>query len=144
MKLCTEEYLALGAVVIYIAFFTHPPPLFVSTIFLNPLGHVAALAGVLFVASKSQIVGLFVAIAYLLSTNSTLEYFDTPAKKEEKQPEQPKASMVSPEVVKGIVGNMLGKAGKIPSVAGKSVTAPPPSTANTTPAPPKKEYTPVK
>jgi hypothetical protein len=140
MKLSYAEYLSLGLIVVYIAFFTHPPPQFVSQVFSNPLGHVAALGGVLFATSKSNIVGLFTAIAYLLSTNSTLEYFDTP----KKEKEQPKSSMMTPATAKAVLGNLLGKGGKLESVAGKSVTTPPPTTGTTTPAPPKKEYTPVK
>jgi len=142
MKFSNSEYLALGLVVVYIAFFTHPPPHAISRVFSNPLGHVAALGLVLFATSKSQLVGLFVAIAYLLSTNSTLEYFDTPHKKEEK--EQPTSSMVSPAMMKGVLGDLLGKAGKLSAVAGKSETKPPPTTGTVTPSKPKEEYTPVK
>jgi hypothetical protein len=143
MKLSSYEYASLAVVVLYVAFFTHPPPPFVSQILSNPLGHVGALALILYATSKSHIVGLFVAIAYLLSTNSTLEYFDAPPpKKEEKQ--QPSASMVSPANASAILSSLLGKGGKIPSVAGKSVTAPPPTTHSVTPIPPSKEYTPVK
>jgi hypothetical protein len=139
MKLSTSESVALGLIVVYVAFFTHPPPTAVSQVFSNPLGHVAALLLVLFATSKSHIVGLFLAIAYLLSTNTTLEYFEAPPAKP-----QPSSSMVTPANAKAILAGLLGKGGKIPSVAGKSVTKPPPASGHAMPSPPPKEYSPVK
>jgi hypothetical protein len=144
MKLSSYEYLAVGLAIFYIAFFTHPPPSAVSQVFSNPLGHVGALALVLFATSKSYIVGLFVAIAYLLSTNSTLEYFETPSKSKKEEKNQPSSSMVSPALAKSVLGELLGKSGKLSSVAGKSVTEPPKPTQIAVAAPPSKEYTPVK
>jgi len=141
MKLSTAEYISLGFIIVYVAFFTHPTPLFVSQVFSNPLGHVGALVVILLVACRSQIVALFVAIAYLLSTAPSFEYFE--------DKEQPASSMI-PKVdkdMKGAMGKLLGLVGKNvmpPAVAGKSETKKPETTGTVKPTESDKEYTPVK
>jgi hypothetical protein len=143
MKLSNLEYVFLSSTIVYIAFFTHPPPLFIQRVLSSPWGHTLALLGVLVVALKvSNLAGMFVGIAYLLSSNPTLEYFEDPKKnkkddKDSKQDEQPKSG--APEVKT----ELKGMAGKILSQMGKDVKSPPPQISHPKPSTQtKEEFTP--
>jgi len=132
MKLAQLEMAIIIGLVFYIAFFTHPPPRFISAVLESPVGQVLVLLGLLFVASqKSAAVGLFLAIAYLTSSYPVLEYLD---EKDQKPKEQPKSGAPAPD--KASMNKLMGmlngmkpsKGEKPPAVAGKSVTTPPPAT----------------
>jgi hypothetical protein len=133
MKLSMGELVALGVLTLYIAFATHPPPTLVSDFVSNPLGLLLGLGAVGYLGMKvSSIVGLFAAIALLMSKQPSFETFE-PKKKDE----QPKSSGVPKPEITGALGRLL-------QTAGKSITKPPPTTTVTKPAPgPNKEYTPV-
>jgi len=133
MKL-NSELLVVAGLVLYIAFFTHPPPAFVSMVLKSPVGQVLVLLGVVFAFVKKPLVGLFLGIAYLTSSYPVLEYLDEKDQKPKK--EQPKSGAPAPDMeqigkLAGILGKsgMLGKNGTLPMEKGKDVTAPPPSTA---------------
>jgi len=125
----TPDLLMVGALIAYIAFFTHPPPTFVSSVLASPVGQVVVLAGIVLVSMKKPLVGLFLGIAYLSSSYPTLEYMDesTPEKKE-----QPKSGAAKPDMANiAKLANLLGpagKGGKLPTAKGKDEKAPPPET----------------
>ena len=88
-----------------------------------------ALLGIVGVAMKvGLLAGLFVGIAYLSSVTTTVEFLD-PKEQSPKDTKQPSSAGVSAAAATGILKELLGKSGKIPSVAGKSVTTPPPPPA---------------
>lgn len=132
MKISPSEMVFLVGHIAYVAFFTHPPPVFVQYILSTPWGHGAALLLILVVAIQvSHLAAMFVGIAYILSSNPTLEYFEEKVKKEETK-EQPKSG--APE------SDIKGLAGKIMAMQGKDVTKPPlPSTLPKPASPEKKE-----
>jgi hypothetical protein len=122
MKL--PELALLAGIIIYIAFFTHPPPRFVSMVLENPIGQLVVLAGVVFVATKHALIALFLGIAFLMSSYPNYEYMDNP-KKDEKKDDKKLPDMAQI----GKLAQMLGgKGGKLPQEKGKDVKAPPPST----------------
>jgi hypothetical protein len=122
MKLTQLEMVFLGGSIAYVAFFTHPPPQFVQYVLSTPWGHAMCLLGILVVALRvSHLAALFVGIAYILSSNPSLEYFEEKEKKKEETSEQPKSGAPEPD--------LKGLAGKIMAMQGKDVVKPPmPST----------------
>jgi len=124
----TTEYLAVGALIVYIAFFTHPPPRFVSAVLESPVGQVLVLLGVVAVFTKSQPIGLLCGVAYLVSSYPVLEYLD--AEEQGPKKEQPKSGAPKPNMADiGKLASMLsGKGQKLPQEKGKDVTAPPVAT----------------
>jgi hypothetical protein len=128
MKLSQSEMIFLGGSIAYVAFFTHPPPQFVQQVLSTPWGHGAALLGILVIAlNVSHLAALFVGIAYILSSNPTIEYFEE-KKKDPKEDEQPKSGAPEPDI--------KGLAGKIMAMQGKDVSKPPPASAVPKPASP--------
>jgi len=135
----TSEYLVVAGIIVYIAFFTHPPPAFVRLVLRSPVGQVLVLLGVVGIFMKSQPIGLLAGVAYLASSYPVLEYLDAsdqgPPKKE-----QPKSGAAKPEVkdklmsiLNGTSGLMAGKGEKLPQEKGKDVKTPPPSTTTVKP-----------
>lgn len=121
------EYVMIGAIIVYIAFFSHPPPQFVSQLLNNPVGQILALVGVLYAFSKKPLLGLFLGIAYLTSSYPTLEYMDE-SKEDEKKP-QPKSGAPKVDMAQiGKIAQMLGKGGKLPTQQGKDEKTPPAET----------------
>ena len=125
MKFSQVEYGMIGAIILYVAFFTHPPPQFVQQLFSNPFGHIGMLLLIVYVCTKfNLVVGLLLGVAYLLSANPTLEYFEDPKKKKEedkkKVEEKPQPSSGAPEP------DIKGALGKLMAMQGKDVTKPPP------------------
>jgi len=139
MRLTMMEMILVGLLIVYLAFFSNPPPSFVKSTLDSPIGKVAALVGVLYVTVyQSLIVGVFLAVAFMMSVSRMTEYMDNPEKKEEKK--QPSSNMGSMTEAKDIIKSMMKKGDKLPSVQGKSVTAPPPAQQKpkpATPTPPK-------
>jgi hypothetical protein len=119
------NYLVIGVIIVYIAFFSHPPPRFVSQLLDNPVGQIIALVGVLYAFSKKPLLGLFLGIAYLTSSYPTLEYMDESKPEEKKQPKSG-----APKVDPGSMGKIqqLLKGAKLPMQSGKDVKSPPPAT----------------
>jgi len=139
MKLTQTEMILVGLLIVYLAFFSNPPPSFIKSVLDNPVGKVLALLGVLYVTCcQSLIVGVFLAVTFIMSVGRMTEYMENPAKKEE--PKQPSSTMGSMAEAKDIIKSMMKKGDKLPSAQGKSVTAPPPAQQKpkpATPTPPK-------
>jgi hypothetical protein len=127
MRLNQKELILIAVIIGYIAFFTHPPPSHITNLLESPIGHVVALLGILYVTVyQSLIVGVFLGIAYIMTTPKVTEYMD------EKQqtptpPAQPKSTGVPPPAVTGVVGSSMKKKGdtRLPQAQGKSNTVKP-------------------
>jgi type IV secretory pathway VirB10-like protein len=139
MRLTTVEIVVVGVLIVYLAFFSNPPPAFVQSLLETPVGKIVALLAVLYVTVyQSLIMGVFLAVAFIMSASKTTEYLDNPKKKEEAK--QPSSNMDSMAEAKDIIKSMMKKGDKLPSAQGKSVTAPPPAHNKpkpATPTPPK-------
>lgn len=125
MRVSTNEWIVLAAIIVYIAFFTHPPPSHIQDFLNTPIGHLVALLGIAYVLIyKSFISGLFLAVAYVMTVNSVTEYMDEKEQKPKdvQSPAQPKSSGVPPP---GITGMLQSKLSARPSPTGpKSGVAP--------------------
>jgi len=129
------EYLIVGIIIAYIAFFSHPPPQFISQILDNPIGQLLILGGTVYVFGKNQLIGMFLGIAYLVSSYPTLEYMDE-SKPKEKEKEQPSSGAPKVDMAQvGKLAQMLGKGSKLPVEKGKDVTQKPPETNTVKPDP---------
>jgi hypothetical protein len=130
----------VGLLIVYLAFFSNPPPSFVTSVLNNPVGKVVALLGVVYVTVyQSLIVGVFSALAFMMSVPSMTEYMENAPKKPEEK-KQPSSTMNSMAEAKDIIKSMMKKGDKLPTAQGKSVTAPPPAQHKpkpATPTPPK-------
>ena len=140
MKLSQIELVSVGLIIVYVAFFSHPPPSHIKDFLSSPVGHAVFLLGILYVTVyKSLIIGVFLGIAYVMTAASTTEYLDEKEQKPEEK-EQPKSAGV-PDVttsLKDIMGKLeKGDSLAHTAVAGKSDTAPPPATTTPKPAAPK-------
>jgi hypothetical protein len=144
MKLSQTELIVVGLLIVFIAFFTNPPPSHIKDFMSSPVGHLVLLAGILYVTVyKSLVIGVFAGIAYLMLAARTTEYLDA----EEQKPEEKKLSseVSAPKVS---LSDILATA-KLPkgdtvahtAVAGKSVTTPPPATTAPKPASTKTQTT---
>ena len=73
----------LGLVVLvigYIAFYTNPPPRHISDFVSSPVGSVVSLLSVLYVATyQSLVVGVFLALAYIMTVKRLTEYLENPS-----------------------------------------------------------------
>jgi len=144
MKLSTTELVVVGLLIVYVAFFTHPPPSHIKDFLGSPVGHALFLAGILYVtAYKSLIVGVFLGIAYLMTAKSVTEYLDpTEQKPDVKKPDskpKPKSNAIPEPVVANLIKDIMKKGDKPAhhAKAGKSETKPPPATELPKPANPK-------
>jgi hypothetical protein len=142
MRVSTNEWIVLAAIIGYIAFFTHPPPSHIQDFLNTPIGHVIALLGIAYVLIyQSFISGLFLTVAYVMTVNSVTEYMDEKQQKPEgpETPSQPKSSGVPPPAVTGALKSMLSPRGS--PTGPKSAVTPQekkPAVAKTpSPAPPK-------
>ena len=138
MRLSTVEIVVVGVLIVYLAFFSNPPPAFVKSLLDTPIGKVVALLAVLYVTVyQSLIIGVFMGVAFIMSASRMTEYMENPKKEEKKQPSSNMGSMAE---AKDIIKSMMQKGDKLPSMQGKSVTAPPPAQNKpkpATPTPPK-------
>jgi hypothetical protein len=141
MKISRIELGLVALVIVYVAFFTHPPPAHLTNLLETPVGHAIALLGVLYVTVyQSFIVGIFLGIAYIMTARNVTEYMDekeqTPEpKKEEKK--QPTASGIPPPAVTGAMQSMMKKGDvRLPQAQGKSTTTKPSTTTMPKPASP--------
>jgi hypothetical protein len=73
----------LGLVVLvigYIAFYTNPPPRHIADFVSSPVGSVITLLGVLYVTTyQSLVVGVFLALAYIMTVKRLTEYLENPS-----------------------------------------------------------------
>jgi hypothetical protein len=137
MKLSTIELVIVVLLILYIAFFTHPPPSHIKDFLGSPVGHALFLLGILWVtAYKSLIVGVFLGIAYLMTATSVTEYLDPTEQKPAVAKPQPKTAAVPEPVVADLIKDIMKKGDKPAhhAKAGKSVTTPPPATQEPKPA----------
>jgi hypothetical protein len=136
MKLSQTELVVVGLLILYIAFFSHPPPAHIKDFLSSPVGHAVFLLSIVYVTVyKSQLIGLFLGIAYVMTAASTTEYLKEDEQKP-KEKDQPKSAGVpDPSAsLKNILGGLKkGDTVAHHATAGKSVTAPPPPTANPKP-----------
>lgn len=138
MKLTQAELILITVIIGYIAFFTHPPPSHITNLLETPVGHIIALLGILYVTVyKSLLVGVFLGIAYIMTSPRVTEYLD---EKEQKPtaPAQPKSAGVPPPAVSGMVGQSMRKKGdtRLPQAQGKSNTMKPTEVVPPKPAAP--------
>jgi hypothetical protein len=127
MKVEAEHFVLL-AIVCYIAFFSHPPPSFVTMVLGHPIGQLLALVGVVYAYMKKPLIGLFLGIAYLVSSTS-LEFMDESKQPKTEEKPQPKSGAPKVDMAQiGKLAQMLGKGSKIPSQKGSDVTQKPPET----------------
>jgi hypothetical protein len=91
MNLTQLELVVVGLIIVYIAFFTNPVPLFLQSLFESPVGHALALCGILYTfVYQSFTIGIFLAIAYVMTTKHVSEHM-TDNKKAEAPKQQPTA-----------------------------------------------------
>jgi hypothetical protein len=116
MKLTESELVLVGLLIVYIAFFTHPPPLPIVQAFESPVGHAVALGGILYVTMyQSFITGIFLAIAYVMTNSRVTEYMTNPSsdkkggKGKREDFEQPTSSGVPPPAITGALQSLLKK-----------------------------------
>jgi len=137
MKPSSIELAGVGLLIVYIAFFTHPPPSLVASVLSNPIGNGVVLLGILYLAMcSSMIVGVFLGIAYVMSSTKTLEYLDP-----KEQSPQPKAAGIPPAAITGMLAKMTGsKKGdvRLPQSHGKASNKKPSEPVQPKPAAPVK------
>ena len=133
MRVSTNELIAVGLVILYIAFATHPPPPHIKDFLSGTVGQIVSLVAILVITvHQSLIVGVFLAIAYVMTVGSVTEYMDvkeqTPPKEE---PKQPKASGIPPPAVTGAMASLVKGDVRLPQTStkkGTSVPKPPVTT----------------
>ena len=138
MKLSLTEMVVVGLLIVYVAFFTHPPPAHIKDFLGSPVGHALFLAVILYVTVyHSLVIGVFMGIAYIMTATAVTEYLDpTEQKPAAKKPAQPKTAGVPEPVVADLIKDIMQKGDKPAhhAKAGKSVTAPPAATQDPKPA----------
>lgn len=129
MKLTRNELIVVGVVILYVAFFTHPAPSHITNFLESPIGHIVSLLGIAYVlVYQSFIVGIFLGIAYIMTTKSVTEYLDEKEQKPKstETPSQPTSSGVPPPAVTGAMKSLLEKGDtRLPQKQGKSETTKP-------------------
>jgi hypothetical protein len=130
MKLSRNELIVVGVVIVYIAFFTHPPPSHITNFLETPIGHIVSLLGIAYVlVYQSFIVGIFLGIAYIMTTKSVTEYLDEKEQKPKatETPTPPVSSNgIPPPAVTGAMKSLLEKGDtRLPQKQGKSETTKP-------------------
>lgn len=140
MKLSSVELGSVAVLIVYVAFFTHPPPSIVSSLLSTSIGKGLVLLLILYLATgPSLIVGLFLGIAYVMSTSATLEYLDP--KEQKPTTAQPKSSGIPPAAISGMLAAMTGKKKgdvRLPQSHGKESHAKHTAPAHAKPAAPAK------
>ena len=143
MRVTPVELGVVELVIGYIAFYSHPAPQNVQLFLASPVGTVVSLCSIFAITVyKSLIVGVFLAIAFVITVSgSVTEYLD-PKEQKPAAPEQPKSAGVAAPEVHGALKALLAgtkpsatKGDRMPSVAQKKGTPPPHSTPPA--APPK-------
>lgn len=141
MKLSQMELVGVGVLIVYTAFFTHPPPSLVSSLLSSPVGHGVVLLGILYLfMCHSTILGIFLSIAYVMTSTTTLEYLD-PKEQKPKAPAQPTANGIPPAAVSGMLAAMSSKKKgdvRVPQSHGKASHVKPPAPTHAKPAAPTK------
>ena len=149
MRVTQVELGIVALIIVYIAFSTHPPPSHISDFLSTPVGKIISLVGILFVTVyHSFIVGIFLAIAYIMSAGPVTEYLDEKEQTPKEEAKQPTSKGVPPPEVKSALSSLIkaqiGPAFKgdnrlptssqkkgTPSPAPKTATAPKPTPPKT-------------
>jgi len=134
MRVSSVELGIVALLIGYVAFYTHPVPSHIQDFLSSPVGTVLMLSVILAVTVyKSLIVGVFLAIAFVMSVGGVTEYFD-PKEMKPKQPAQPKSAGVAAPEVSGALKALLSgsklsavKGDRMPQTAQKKGTPPVPS-----------------
>jgi len=72
----------------YIAFYTNPPPRHIADFVSSPVGSFLTLLGVLYVTTyQSLVVGVFLALAYIMTVKRLTEYLDEKEQTPSKMPD---------------------------------------------------------
>lgn len=129
MRLSRNTLIAVGAIIIYIAFFSNPPPSHIQNFLESPVGHMVMLLLILYTATyQSLIVAIFLGIAYIMTARRVTEYMDEKQQNPEgkETPAQPKSEGVPPPSVTGAMADLLKKGDtRLPQSQGKNVTEKP-------------------
>jgi hypothetical protein len=139
MKLSRNELVLVVLVILYVAFFTHPPPSHFVNLLESPVGHAVALLGIFYVTVyQSLILGIFLGVAYIMTAKHVTEYMDPKEQAPKKEePKQPTANGVPPPAVTGAMKSLLQKGDtRLPQAAGKSETVKPAQKAPAKPSNP--------
>lgn len=119
MRVSQTELILVGLIIVYAAFFTHPAPRHLQDFLSSPVGKALGLLGVLYVAVyQSLIVGVFLAIALVLTMGRVTEYLDEKEQKPEEKKDQPTAS--TPKPAPRVLGDI-----RLPQKAGKDTAGKP-------------------
>jgi hypothetical protein len=144
MRVSQVELGIVALLIGYVAFYTHPAPKHIQDFLSSPVGTVIALCAVLAITVyKSLIVGVFLAIAFIMTINGVTEYLDANEQKPNTETPQPKSAGVAQPEMTGALKSLLAGINKpafkgdnrLPSVAQKKGTTPIQSTPSV--APPK-------
>ena len=128
MRLNQKELILVGVIIVYIAFFTHPPPTHIQNFLETPIGHIVALLGVLYVVVyQSLLVGVFLGIAYIMTAGRVTEYMD-PKEQKPKVLTKKEDNLASEGIPPppAVTGSMKKGDTRLPQTAGKDVKSKPP------------------
>jgi len=132
MRVTQAELVIVALLIGYVAFYTHPAPKNLQDFLSTPVGNVLALGGILYVTVyQSLVVGVFLAIAYIMTVNAVTEYLD-PKQQTPTPAAQPKSAGVAPPEVNGALKALLKGTNtpafkgdnRLPQVAQKKGTPP--------------------
>lgn len=138
MRVSSVELAIVALTIGYVAFFTHPVPAFLQSFLASPVGVVIVLGAIFAIAAyKSLIVGVFLAIAFIMSVNGVTEYMDNKTPEVKEEAPQPKSAGVPSPTMNGVLKAMQkGPAfkgdTKLPQMSQKKGTAALQSTPPTT------------
>jgi len=108
MRLTQTELGVVALLIGYMAFFTSPPPSHISDFLSTPVGKIIGLVGILYVAVyQSLIIGVFLAIAYIMTAGPVTEYLDPKDQTPKKEASQPTSKGVPPPEVKSALSSLL-------------------------------------
>jgi hypothetical protein len=124
MKATMQELVIVALLIGYVAFYTHPAPRHIQDFLSSPVGTVVALGGVLAVTMyKSLLVGVFMAIAFVMTVGNVTEYLD-PKEQKPAEKEQPKSAGVPKPEVSGLVKALMKGDMRLPQQSQKKGTPP--------------------
>jgi len=113
MRVSGIELSIVALLIGYVAFYTHPAPSHIQDFLSSPVGTVIALCGILAITVyKSLIVGVFLAIAFVMTVGVVTEYMDPKEQTSKTTPVQPKSSGVAQPEMTGALKSLLAGVGK--------------------------------
>jgi hypothetical protein len=140
MRVSSVELGIVALLIGYVAFYTHPVPKHLQDFLSSPVGIVITLGGIFAVTVyKSLIVGVFLAIAFVMSVGGVTEYLDA-NEQTPKEITQPKSAGVAAPEVSGALKALLtgakpsaAKGDRMPQITQKKGTPSPHSTSSVAP-----------